>query len=147
MFIFFRIKALYVGAIALGISFIWTMVGFGIFGSSVPEELLTPILGSMWVFIFGLSILLVDLYWHLSDPNAVMFFALFSMKTWSVIIMLISIWAVIAGIAEIGGFDMVTGEIILFTLVSATLLVALYKLLKKRYLTKHEVQNTEKKAV
>jgi hypothetical protein len=58
MLIWFRIKALYVAAIAFGISFLWVMIAFAIFGSSMSEEALAGALVPMWVFIFGLNILL-----------------------------------------------------------------------------------------
>ena len=133
MLIWFRIKALYVGAIAFGISFVWAMIAFGIFSSSISEDALAALMSPMWIFILGLSVLLVDLHWHLSDPNAVMFFALFSMKTWSIILMILGIWASVVAFRQYG-FNL---NIILFTLASAAVLIGIYLLLKKGIQSRH----------
>lgn len=135
MLIWFRIKALYAGAIAFGISFVWAMIAFGIFSSSLGDDALAAAVSPMWIFIFGLSLFLVDLYWHLPDPAAVLFFALFSTKTWGAILMLISIYASIVSIQN-SGFSTTIGNILLFTIISAAALIGLYIVLKKRFLAK-----------
>ncbi len=128
MLIWFRIKALYVGAIAFGISFVWAIIAFAIFGSSIPEETLGTLLVPMWVFIFGVNILLVDRYWHLSDPAANMFFAAMQMKTWSYIFMIGGIVATF-----FGGFDMLVG---FFTILSTGAFIGIYRWMEKRFNTK-----------
>lgn len=128
MLIWFRIKALYVGAIAFGIAFLWAMIGFGVFSSSLSEEALMSALSPMWIFIFGLSILLVDRYWHLSDPAANMFFALVQMKTWSILLMLGGIIAAI-----FSGFNIFVG---FFTILSTGAFIGIYRWMEKRFHSK-----------
>ena len=135
MFIRFRIKALYALAIAFGISFVWAMIAFGIFSSSVAEETLAAAIGPLWICMFGLTILLTDRYWHLPDPHADMFFALFSIKVWGILIALLGIFATFVSVQEVG-FKGGFGNIMLFTLVSGALLVVLYAQLKKRFLAR-----------
>jgi hypothetical protein len=132
MLIWFRIKALYAGAIAFGIAFVWAMVGFGVFASSLGEDMLAEVLMPMWVFIFGLSIFLVDRYWHLHDPAANMFFAIIQLKTWSYILM-------IGGIvlAFFSKFDLL---VLFFTILSTGALTTIYRWMEKRFHSKSSIQ-------
>lgn len=128
MLIWFRLKALYAGAIAFGISFVWAIIAFAIFGSSIAEDTLSAALVPMWVFIFGVSILLVDRYWHLSDPAANMFFAAMQMKTWSIILMIGGIVA-----AFFSEFNLLVG---FFTILSTGAFIGIYRWMEKRFNTK-----------
>ncbi len=127
MLIWFRLKALYAGAIAFGISFVWAIIAFAVFGSSIPEETLGAMLVPMWVFIFGLSIFIVDRYWHLSDPAANMFFAAMQMKTWSYILMIGGIVA-----AFFSEFNIVVA---FFTILSTGACIGIYQWMEKRFHT------------
>ncbi len=128
MLIWFRIKALYVAAIAFAIAFLWVMIAFGIFGSSMSEEVLGATLVPMWVFIFGLLILLVDRYWRLHDPAANMFFAAMQMKTWAIVIMILGIISAI-----FSEFHLFVG---FFTILSTGAFIGIYRWMEKRFHTK-----------
>lgn len=125
VFVRFSIKAFYVVVIALFLSLIYGMVGFGIFESSIGEEKLDEVFMPSFVFGLGTLLVLTEKWWRLSDPMA-------TIVLWGLSIRFYGYGLTLLGLYLFGDYIVQQGwnndlqSIIIFTVIANAVLLALY---------------------
>lgn len=134
VFVRFSLKAFYVIAIALGISFIYGMAGFGFLESGIGEEALGDVFMPSYVLGLGVIVALTEKWWRLSDPMATIHVWGLSVRFYGYALILLALY-LFGDFIFVNGWNNELQSVILFTLVANGLCVGLY-FLKKWFKTK-----------